>query len=641
MVLLREHQTPLDAATALAKEWADQPKLLAELIRFLLLAVFSEFVTTDQAHSSMFKELAEQLVSQPENLARVMRALREHRLPIDVASTLAREWAGQPGPLGKLLTALEAIADEPPRDDILADTLVRLDIGELPEELKRLAKALRTTEIPDEITRSFALTAVGEQSVSEEWEVSNVSSLLLEKFESDADKKESRQHRNKLLGALGQHLSDETEVLIRALAAAERIGDGSARAAAYGALVGQLQDERKRKAQVWFLAEAQANHDDLSRALLLSDAAREVTAGSDFSREMFETVKTLRQEVWQHYRFGNVCPRSLVLQAIVRKIPDEPALLEDALTVAAAIEHEWRRAEALSAVAARLAGKPDLLSKAVQEAVRISDERPRALFLSILVGQLAGEQQLLDRALALSGTRDNTSRVLTLTALARQLQGKPRRVILAEALVAGEAIEDGYLRTLSLCAIAAQLRGKYKQEVLEKAQAAAEAVGGEDSDLHRIASCVVQNTKQRPSNARSTARRRAMLNKALTAVEEDEFETPFLWGETGPIRLARAFSALAPHLRGHPELELRCLKSALESLDGKWRIIVTALLTRGNPSLLDYSLWTDWLAGTPRNRSDLLRVIPDLAAAAAQLTGRPEEVWETTQAVRDVARWWP
>ena len=294
------------------------------------------------------------------------------------------------------------------------------------------------------------------------------------------------------------------------------------------------------------------------------------------------------------------------LTALAEQVPDSEPLknqvLQFALQAAQAIENEYPRAEALTALADKL---PEALPKALEAAQSIEDEFARAKALTALGDKLPEAlpkaleaaqaiQHEFERAEALKALADKLTPELLPKALeaALAIQSEYSRAYaltaladklpeaLPKALEAAQAIEDEYPRAEALMALADKL-----PEVLPKALEAAQAI---EQEAYRAQALTVLADKLTPE----------LLPKALEAAQAIEHESA----------RAEALTALALHLVNAPN----CFNL--------WKDLLHFLSYRTRPNLL----------------SDITALIPVIFSLGGKAAAT-----EMTQAIQNVAKWWP
>ena len=164
----------------------------------------------------------------------------------------------------------------------------------------------------------------------------------------------------------------------------------------------------------------------------------------------------------------------------------------------------------LAGIAVQIDAQP-LLQQAMDAAIAINVEWLRIVTLSAVAAQLQGEmkQQVLQEALdAAMEIADEESRAEGLRAVAAQLQGEMKQRVLQEALDAATAIDDEWPRAVALSDVAAQLQGEMKQRVLQQALDAATVIGDEWSRTRALSAVAAQLQGES-----------ALLQQALNAVK--------------------------------------------------------------------------------------------------------------------------
>lgn len=294
-------------------------------------------------------------------------------------------------------------------------------------------------------------------------------------------------------------------------------------------------------------------------------------------------------------------------------------MLQQAITAVASLQDERTRSRAVRNMAPQLRGSAGLLQQALSASLAIRDESNRALALSEVVLQLEEGSQMLQEALcAASALLDEEPRARALSAVAVQLPAEARLMALRKALEAAAAVADEGRRVYTIIAVATRLQAE--TIVQEWAFALATTI---PTDLLRArALSAVAGYLQGES-------RRTALQKALTtaATVSEHFR-------------ADTLTTMSDHLFEYPDLEALGFEMAL-ALSGKERISITARLTRHNPKMMTYELWSEWLAGIHSKRATVLELIGDLSPSVIQLTGSTEQVEEIATAIRDICGWWP
>ncbi len=314
------------------------------------------------------------------------------------------------------------------------------------------------------------------------------------------------------------------------------------------------------------------------------------------------------------------------LMALAPYLPpkERPGVLAEALAAALTVTDPEDQGEVLGELAPQLPA--DLLAKALAAARAITSPDGQARALAGLAAQLPDAERPAVLAKALAAARAISSpddRAEALAGLAAQLPDAERPAVLAEALAAARAITSPDGQAEALAGLAAQLPDAERPAVLAEALAAARAISNPDGQARALTGLA----PQLPAD---------LLPEALAAAR----------AISSPYWQARALAGLAPQLpdaeRPAVLAEALAAARAISNPDSWSQIIIAAVQATRSVRFLT---WTPhWrVAFAVAAIQGRTGMIATLAAAAEVLAnfGGVDALRASSQAVRDVARWWP
>ncbi|EIJ41450.1 NACHT domain protein [Beggiatoa alba B18LD] len=429
-----------------------------------------------------------------------------------------------------------------------------------------------------------------------------------------------------------------------ALQMARRIKDEKSRSETLNSIATQLQGKEKQQVLSQSLQIARSIEDEKSRSEVLSTITKQLQGETQLLSEALQAAQAIQDE---EYR-SDACPVAAQLQGEEKQQISQFSQFRRSCSLAAkAIQDKYSRSLALSAVAEQLQGeeKQKVLSLALALVLSTIKFNPSGYHaLSAIVKQLQGKKEkqqplfLALRAMIKNISGFSSYHHTLSVAVAMQLEGGTK--ILSQALqeawmiqdeescskilraFASQALQDAWMiQDEELSVIAMQLQDDEKQKILSTARQAVEVIQQYEWFDHKIYKVVAT---QLHGEAKQQALSR-VLQEAGT-IQNEEYRSQVL-------------TQIIPHLKNLPNLQQDCLELVL-GLSDKNRITLSAKLMCQKPVLLTYSLWLDWINRAPKKRADLLACIPDLAQAAVQFTGNPQQAVEIAQAVIDVGEWW-
>ena len=306
--------------------------------------------------------------------------------------------------------------------------------------------------------------------------------------------------------------------------------------------------------------------------------------------------------------------------------------IEHALFAISNIQNEYLLLQSLSCIVPHLDGvkKEDLIDLALSVASNIQNDDYRSQAFSYIIPHLDGakKEEVIDLALsaAVSNIQDDYSLLESLSSIVPYLDGPKYEELINQTCSAGLKLDYDSNRPHSLFSLVVPLDGTQKEELIKKSFFVASKIQNEFYRF-KVFSCIVSNL--------DGLKKEEMLEQILSAVSnfQDDYYT------------LQSLFCIVPHLDGLKE-ELFDQAFAVASNIRDDRMQSTAFSTMvpylsSLPLNSQYSWWRKAIKVLrERTRKSLLMDISILIPVISYF-GDNDAIFEISEAISDVSRWWP
>ncbi len=569
--------------------------------------------------------------------------------------------------LEEALATAKAIEYEVWRAEALRELASQLPVEQRGEVLEEALAAAR--EIEDEVWRAEALRKLA----------GHLSEVLLDEILVSVREIKDEARRVSVLSEIADHLSEEKRrnVLEEVLASVREIKDEARRASVLSKTAVHLPKKerekvleevlvvtRKVKDNSWWVSvlsrigeylPEEEREKALKEALAAVQATRDKSWRTITLREILEHLPEclLEKALVASHTIGDECSRVMALSEVAGYLREAKRMevIGEVLVAARGVGDESWRAKTLRTLVDHFHLPPSLLQKALTTAQEIKDERSRVMVLSSLAKQLPEDErkEVLREALDVAQEiKDKCSRVIVLSSLARQLLEEDREKVLREALAVAREIEHKSWQANTLTGLGRQLPEDEREEVLREALAAAREIGYSPSQvvaLRELAdylpSGVLREALTTAQEIKDERSRVMVLSSLAKQLPEDEREEVLrkalaVAREIGNESWrAEALGELAGHLPGKErEGVLREAVDAVREIEHEvWRSEALRKLVAGH---LPVALLREVLDGVQKIESEMRRVSVYKELAGHRLPeGLLEEVLAAVRAIED------